>query len=170
VRRGRRIPLPFGGLGVVVVMALGLAACGDDDDQAVAEIGDNSVIEYHYGDASVEPESHRSYTLTISPDEVHVVVDSYGDVLQDTTVPLPAEVWTGLAENVGELAAIDSDDGGDGCDGGTSRSMSVTNGSDVVYDLELGVCGGANDDAADRLDAYVAPVIQAVPDWEALVD
>jgi hypothetical protein len=116
---------------VVVVVVMGLAACGDDDNEAVAEIGDNSVIEYHYGDASVEPESHRSYTLTISSDEVHVVVDSYGDVLQDTTVPLPAEVWAGLVENVGELAAIDPD-GGDGCDGGTSRSMTVTDGSDVV--------------------------------------
>jgi len=150
-------------------MAMGLAACGDDNP-AVAEIGDDAVIEYHYGDSSVEPEFHRSYTLTISSDEVHVVVDSYGDVLQDTTAPVPAEVWTGLVENVGELAAIDPDDGDDGCDGGTSRSMTVTDGGEAVYDVAFGVCGGANDAAADRLDAYVAPVTEAIPDWEALVD
>lgn len=150
-------------------MTMGLVACGDDDNSVVAEIGDQAVIEYHYGDSSVEPQYHRSYTLTVSSDEVHIVVDSYGDVLHDTTAPVPAEVWTELVENGGELAAIDPD-GDDSCDGGTSRSMTVTGGGEAVYDVSFGVCGGVNRDAADRLDAYVAPVIEAIPDWETLVD
>ena len=34
-------------------------------------------ITYHFGDASVPPEYHRSYTITVAPDKIDMVVDSY---------------------------------------------------------------------------------------------
>lgn len=80
-----------------------LAACGADDDPVVTGSGatdattattaasgeplalDHTVVRYHYRDSSVPPEHHRSYTVTVTPDEAHIGVDSYGDVLHDET-------------------------------------------------------------------------------------
>ena len=38
-------------------------------------------VTYHFGDASVPPEYHRSYTITVNTDKVRIVVDSYGEIL-----------------------------------------------------------------------------------------
>ena len=40
-------------------------------------------ITYHFGDASVPPKYHRSYTVTVTTDKVRIVVDSYGKILAD---------------------------------------------------------------------------------------
>ncbi|MGH9214448.1 MAG: hypothetical protein ACRD2C_27835 [Acidimicrobiales bacterium] len=164
------------GRGLLVLPLLGLAvalgACGDDDsaDARRSELSRDAVIEYRYGDSSVPPEFHRTYTLTIQPDEVHVVVDSYGDVLQDTTEPVPAEVWDDLAGNVDDLEQLDVDAGDDGCDGGTSRSIRVSDQGHTVVDTEFGVCGDANDEAADQVDSFVQPVVDSIPDWDRLIE
>jgi hypothetical protein len=163
---------------VLAVGAGGLAASGcsgDDDDDVVdgtgLELSDEAQITYHYGDSSVPPEYHRSYTLTIGPTEVHAVVDSYGDVLQDVTADLPAEVWDNLVADAGTVAAlgdeVDADD--KGCAGGTSRSLEIVDGGETVVTESFGVCGGANEAPAQALDGYIQPVLDAIPDWSALV-
>jgi hypothetical protein len=170
------------GLALVVAAVGGLAGCGGDDDtedDANAddtvdgiELSDEAQITYHYGDSSVPPEFHRSYTLTIGATEVHAVVDSYGDVLGDVTVDLPAEVWDGLVADAGSVAALDADerDGeGEGCAGGTSRDLEIVDGGATVVARSFPVCGGANEAPAQALDAYVQPVLDAIPDWSALV-
>jgi hypothetical protein len=40
-------------------------------------------IVYRFGDASVPPQYHRSYTITVTAGQARVVVDSYGDVLAE---------------------------------------------------------------------------------------
>jgi len=37
-------------------------------------------IVYHFADASVPPQYHRSYTITVIPDCVEIVVNSYGEI------------------------------------------------------------------------------------------
>jgi hypothetical protein len=160
-------------LGLPAVLVLGLAtslgACGDDDSSSgEVTLSDDAVIDYRYGDASVEPQYHRSYTLTIRSDEVHVVVDSYGDVLHDTTAPLPPEVWDGLVDDATAIAGLDVEED-DPCDGGTNRSITITDGDDTVLELDIPVCGDASAETADRLDAYLQPVRDAIPDWDALL-
>ena len=44
-------------------------------------------------DASVPPQYHRSVTLTVTREDAHIVIDSYGDVLADERVPTPPAVW-----------------------------------------------------------------------------
>jgi hypothetical protein len=151
----------------LVALAVG---CGDDDSGDDVTLSDDAVIEYHFGDSSVPPEVHRSYTLTIDRTEVHAVVDSYGDLIGEDTVPLPDEVWTGLADNLDAVTDLDVSDDDDGCSGGTSRELTITDGDDEVVDVAFSVCGGSNESAAGELDDYVAPVIDAFPDWESLFD
>jgi hypothetical protein len=158
---------------VAGVSGLGMGpACGDDDDGGDAggvTLSDGAQITYHFGDSSVPPEFHRSYTLTIDAAEVHVVVDSYGDVLEDVTEPVPAEVWDALVDNLGTVTDLDAGDDDAGCSGGTSRSLVVTDQGDTVTDTAFSVCGGANDAPAATLDTYVQPVRDAIPNWTTLI-
>lgn len=46
-------------------------------------------IAYGYQDASVPPDDHRSYTIILTNENYRFVVDSYGDIIKDTTIVLP---------------------------------------------------------------------------------
>jgi hypothetical protein len=155
----------------LVGLAVGAVGCGGGDgDGDDVSLSDDAQITYHFGDASVPPEFHRSYTLTIDPTQVHAVVDSYGDVLGDVTEPLPADVWDRLVADIGTVAQLDTGgDADEGCAGGTSRSIEITDDGETVVEKDVYVCGGANEAPAATLDAYVQPVLDAIPDWDALV-
>lgn len=156
---------------LVVGLSIGAVACGDDSggDPAATSLSDDAVIEYQFQDASVEPESHRSYTLTIQRDEVHAVVDSYGDVIGETSEPLPEEVWDGLVDGYGDVASISSVDSD--CDGGTGRSITVTEADEVLVHASLSPCDDPEgEEMVEQLDAYVDPVIAAIPDWDSLFE
>ena len=45
-------------------------------------------ITYGYEDASVPPEDHRSYTIQLTNENYRLVVDSYGEIIKDTTLIL----------------------------------------------------------------------------------
>lgn len=157
-----------------MVVAAGLASLvagcgGDDDDADDVSLSDDAQITYAFGDASVPPEFHRSYTLTIDATEVHAVVDSYGDVVGEVTEDLPAEVWDGLVADVGSIADLDASDDDEGCAGGTSRSIQITDGGETVVVKEIYACGGGNEGPATVLDAYIEPVLDTIPNWSELV-
>ena len=156
-------------LALSLVAAVGVIACGDDDTaSSIGAVSDNAVIEYHYGDASVPPQFHRSYLLTITRTSVRGVVDSYGNELADETAAIPSEVWNGLVAQLDDLADLDVDKG-EGCTGGTSRSLTVVDGNTTRLDLAFDVCGDANAPAAKRLDDAIKPVTEQIPNWAEFV-
>lgn len=55
-------------------------------------------ITFEFRDASVPPQYHRSYTIDVTSTQSHLVVDSYGEVLADTTENVKPEVWKSLQE------------------------------------------------------------------------
>ena len=175
--RGRQVRVKVAAVVVLVVVGgLAMTGCGGGDDDDVVdgagvELSDEAQITYHYGDSSVPPEFHRSYTLTIGATEVHAVVDSYGDVLQDVTADLPAEVWDNLVADAATVAALgDEVDGDDeGCAGGTTRALEIVDGGETVVDESFGVCCGANEAPGQAFDGYIQPVLDAIPDWSTLV-
>lgn len=50
-------------------------------------------IEYHFQDASVPPEYHRSYSWIITETSIRYISDSYGTILKDTTQEISLEKW-----------------------------------------------------------------------------
>lgn len=50
-------------------------------------------IEYHFQDASVPPEYHKSYSWIITESSIRYVANSYGTVLKDTTQQISIEKW-----------------------------------------------------------------------------
>lgn len=174
---------------VPVVAVAMLAACGDDDDPDVTSSTatedtttetttealalDHTVVRYHFGDSSVPPEHHRSYTVTVSKTKARIVVDSYGDVLHRATEPIDEQTWAGL---VGDVSAM-LEDGGEydseeGCAGGTSRGLEATNpdSGEEYLQISVDLCGGDEEGAqiADDVDSAIAPVL-AKFDMETLL-
>jgi hypothetical protein len=144
---------------------------GPDTTEAAREValGGDAVIEYRYGDSSVPPEYHRSYTLTVTRERVDAVVDSYGEVLHEISASLPREVWRELS-SAGEVVAIDEPGDGEGCAGGTSRRLEIDDGGTALVDLGFGVCGTESIAAGERVDRYIAPAIGAIPDWDRYLE
>lgn len=121
-------------------------------------------IVYRFLDSSVPPPYHRSYTITVTPQEVRVVVDSYGDVIADETTPLEPGVFDGLVSALTEsdirpCETVEPD----GCTGGTTGSLTVSAGSDTVLSGWVHHCGGREygnlqgnlEEFADRMRALV---------------
>ena len=54
-------------------------ALGNNEGQAKMTNTAIKEIIYRFGDASVPPDYHRSYTITVTAGGVRIVVDSYGD-------------------------------------------------------------------------------------------
>ncbi len=50
-------------------------------------------LEYHFQDASVPPEYHRSYSWIITETTIRYVSNSYGTILKDTTQSISLEKW-----------------------------------------------------------------------------
>jgi hypothetical protein len=167
--RARRVTW-LGALAIAFVALVG--ACGDDDgdDGGPAPVGlagrDRPSAEFRFGDSSVPPQYHRSFTLEITPDAVHATIDSYGDVLLDETVPLDDATWDSFATGL-DRRTEDPRETDDGCTGGTSRTLVLRAGDTVLEETSFGVCGSdGNDDAAAELDALVAPLTALVPGWD----
>jgi hypothetical protein len=142
-----------------------LTGCGSDDPATIGS-GDGldpsgTEVVLRFTDSSVPPEHHRSYVLTADGSDVHVVVDSYGDVLHDVTEPLSEQVCDDVVSDL-STAEVD-DDHGEGCVGGTSTRLTVTEGSETRVDVTIAACGGGDDDdALERIADLTAPLAEIV--------
>lgn len=147
---------------LLLLAVLASTAC-DADNGSTKAATTTDLVTYHYGDSSVPPEHHRSFTVTADADEARIVVDSYGDVLHDVTAPMDAATWTNLVEAVAAREGEDvarPDEGG--CTGGTTRQLIATDGDERSLAIEVAPCGGdevAAEIAAD-VDAVIAPVLR----------
>lgn len=100
-------------------------------------------IKYSFQDASVPPEYHRSYTITVTSDKVRIVVDSYGDILADETRDITnkqfVEIKCSLKENEIKICTLGESEG---CTGGTTEKVSCTDGKKEIFSGFVYHCGG----------------------------
>jgi hypothetical protein len=77
--------MQFISLLAVVYMLTFFSCKGDDNSNFDGEKLPTKInikkITYRFEDSSVPPEYHRSYTITLTPERVNIVVDSYGDFI-----------------------------------------------------------------------------------------
>ncbi|MGK0389979.1 MAG: hypothetical protein ACI94Y_002729 [Maribacter sp.] len=102
----------------------------------ISEINKNDIdkIEYEFTDSSVPPRYHRSYIITVTPNQVHVTVNSYGTELANETYPIEKTVFEQLVKNVSMLDAADKKITR-GATGTSGNSINLLIGSEVIYDL-----------------------------------
>ena len=128
----------------------------------------NAAVKYHFQDSSVPPQYHRSYTIDFDRSQVHIVVDSYGDVLADRTAPMTETAWNTVSNNFASIRNVKVREPDEGCVGGTGFALTVNDAGATVFALQASVCGGANSDAARRVRDWVQPVRTLLPSLDEM--
>lgn len=134
-RRHTRLLAGLGAVAVVLIaVIIGVIVVLNRDDVTDTEggwigpkVGEATVI-YQFHDASVAPEYHRSYTLTIWKSSARIVVDSYGDVLADQTIDIDDATWERTLAAASEFQGV-NDDTEPSCSGATSDELTVLDGT-----------------------------------------
>lgn len=153
---------------IASVVLLAAASCGEGDGR----FGEATKVVYEYGDSSVPPQYHRSYVIEATPDSVHVVVDSYGDVLADSTYALSGTRFEALLvelERAGLRRVPETEP--DGCTGGTTEAITLFGEDDVVFSGRVYHCGGDDfGNLGGDLEAAADAVRGLVPNLDQLTD
>lgn len=151
----------------VAGLALLLAGCSSGSD-AVAGLPDDATVTYAFHDSSVPPPYHRSVTLTVTREESHLVIDSYGDVLADETVATAPGVWAALGDRLPEMAGLAADEPGEGCVGGTGMDLRVESAGAALVDLSPQFCGGSHEGLEATIAAFIRPAREQFPPTDVL--
>ena len=145
-----------------------LAACGGRAEEAAVGLPDDATVTYAFLDASVPPPYHRSVLLTVTREDAHIVVDSYGDILADERIATPASVWETLGATLPAVEGLTTADPGQGCTGGTGIRLTVATPTASLVDLDPQFCGGANDAVEEPIESWIAPARELFPPTDVL--
>lgn len=147
------------------VMLTGTPAAEGNMDYSEAE-----EIVYEFTDSSVPPQYHRSYTIRVMRDSVHVTVDSYGEILAEAGYPITGSDHRELMEAL-ETAGLHlvPERENDGCTGGTTETLTILGAEGTVFHGWVYHCGGRDYGTMEGDVALAAEAFRAlVPDLETL--
>tara|TARA_B100001758_G_scaffold147719_1_gene127423 strand:+ start:536 stop:1039 length:504 start_codon:yes stop_codon:yes gene_type:complete len=103
-------------------------------------------IIYSYQDASVPPEDHRSYSIILSNNNYRFVVDSYGEIIKDTTFVLPNQTkkikQTLRAFKKGQIKNVKRDKTNNGCSGGNGEEITIKKKGELYFKGSNYYCAG----------------------------
>ncbi len=108
-------------------------------------LGEITIV-YGYQDASVPPEDHRSYTIYLTNKNYRFVVDSYGEIIKDTTLVLAnqkekvKQVLTAFKKHKIKNMEEQVDD--IGCTGGNGEFIKITKEGERFFNGSNYYCGG----------------------------
>ena len=151
----------------VVVIAVSCGAYGEN-------IMVNATIQeitYHFGDASVPPEYHRSYTVTVTTDRIRIVVDSYGEILTNKGYEITNKQFNDIRDSLKRNKIRNCTLGDDeGCTGGTSERISFSDGENEIFSGSVYHCGGKDTgNLCGDIISFAADVKNLVPTLEKLL-
>lgn len=148
-------------LSLILIAALIMSSC---IEQLSLKESDVTMINYSFHDSSVPPPYHRSYDIKISPDELHITVDSYGDILTDKTIALEQSDFSNLIKTINGAQLVSGRiESEKGCTGGTSESLTIFGNNAEVYNGYFDHCGG------NKIPASSGDVKQVVQSIKNLV-
>ena len=132
-----------------LAVVLTLMGCGGKNNASsevcVPNAGwdETTQIEYRYGDSSVAPDYHRSYTITVTDTAKKIVVDSYGKVVLTkhySNTPSDFQAFKAELSEKGIKKHKNVDNGP--CDGGTSETLRLYKGEELVFNAYVYHCSG----------------------------
>lgn len=131
---------------LLLVSAL-FVACGSNQKStgAVEPKANYDKLVYRFGDASLPPQYHRSYTVTVTETKMNVLVDSYGEKIEEKSFDLKSGDFKGLMDAFTK-AGIKNCDMKDepGCTGGTSEGVTLYNKDAKTFEGSVYHCGGSD--------------------------
>lgn len=153
---------------LMILMVFGLVACEEYislDPKTVSE------ITYCFQDASVPPEYHRSYCITIYKAHGTIEVDSYGDLLVKEEFKLKGGEFESLVSIINEAQLKVCDSNNDPtCSGSTSELISIKEGQQEVYHRYIDNCNGDyNSSECGDIIGVIEAIEAFVPQLESLL-
>jgi hypothetical protein len=103
-----------------------------------------TTIVYRFGDSSVPPQYHRSFTITVTRSDAKLVVDSYGTIIKESERAITVRDFNEILETIraARIASRASVNDDQGCSGGTSESLNLQNDKKALFDAHVYHCGG----------------------------
>ncbi len=128
-------------------------------------------IIYHFGDASVPPPYHRSYTVELNKDSLNIVVNSYGDILAKASYQLDSLQFDSIVANIDKYKIKNQKNKQNrGCTGGTSESISYFNGDEKIFYGYVYHCGGTDfGDLEGEVRSFAQEIRLLVPKLDSLL-
>jgi hypothetical protein len=145
-------------------------AHGNNNGEVKMTNNDINEITYHFGDASVPPRYHRSYTIKVTAGSIRIVVDSYGEVLADKEYEIAPEQFNAIKRSLAKSRIKNCAlDGEDGCTGGTSESISYVDNQGNQFSGSIYHCGGKNaGNLCGDVTRFAEDVKRLIPDLSEL--
>lgn len=128
-------------------------------------------IVYQFIDSSVPPEYHRSYTITVSPQKMKIVVDSYGDILAVKEYEIEKEQFEYVLESFFKNHIRNENLGDEGgCTGGTTEKLSLLNDEKEIFNGIVYHCGGKDfGNMRGNIKNFAENLVRLIPDFKALL-
>ena len=104
-----------------------------DTSTTVVYKADEIVFEYH--DASVPPDDHRSYMITLNPDKLIYVVDSYGEIIKKDSINIEPNKWNEVraAFESCSIRNVEKRKNSEGCTGGSGNSIHLYINNEKIF-------------------------------------
>ena len=123
-------------------------------------------IIFIYDDASVPPDDHRSYKITVSPEKLFFEVDSYGDLIRKDSISITKNKWTQIQQAFidSQIDNIAEKENPEGCTGGNGNQVYVLMGTKALFSGNQYRCGGFNEgNLTGDLDGFEKVIRQDLP-------
>jgi hypothetical protein len=121
-------------LGLSVIFLFNLMACNNQLPNPEETTNNMDKAVYRFRDSSTPPKYHRSYTVTVTEENVHTTVDVYGTILADTTHATPPGKFEELQKAASSLESPKEKDT-PGATGTKGYSISLYKGNERYYYL-----------------------------------
>lgn len=127
-------------LNVIWILCIGcLASCKTIPNQQMdttpspIKMADEIIFEYH--DASVPPDDHRSYMITLNPDKLIYVVDSYGEIIKRDSINIEPNKWNEVRAAFAScgIKNVEERKNSEGCTGGSGNSIHVYFNNEKIF-------------------------------------
>lgn len=144
-----------------------------DDDNCVETNSEITKVVYEFGDSSVPPQYHRSYVITVTKENVHIVVDSYGDVLNDKEYEIEEKDFDSIVNALSEYGIKNRAKTEDnrGCTGGTTDGVQYYVGDIKEFDGYNYNCAGEKFGNLDGdVEGFASKMRELIPDFESLTE
>jgi hypothetical protein len=128
-------------------------------------------VTYYFGDASVPPEYHRSYTITVTTHKVRIVVDSYGEILADEGYEITDKQFNDIRNSLKRNKIRNCTLGDDkGCSGGTIERISFSDAENEIFSGSVYHCGGKDTgNLCGDITSFVNDVKNLLPNLDDLL-
>lgn len=126
---------------------------------------------YRFIDASVPPQYHRSYTITVTAGSAAVVVDSYGDILAEKSYPMAAGEFRKIKQSfakhdIRNCPPVENS----GCTGGTSEKIACFNQDEKIFSGSVYHCGGKDmGDICGNIRGFARDIMDLIPDLKKMI-